>query len=380
MTRVTGGNPDLLNDDRRVFRVNLRLTPTDNRRFTIQTNYVDQRVRNAIVNFPSLTPDIEAAFPERFLRDADGQLLEIDARPVNYAETNRRTLRYGVSWSKSLRSSPPDLTREERQQLRELFRARFRANREEEARREQRAAERQRRRNQQSTDQNAENPTADQNNPSTGNNQTQDQTQGQPQQRQNGQSPRAGGGPRAGGAGRGGPGAGRGRPRGGRGGGRFGSRLQISAFHTIVLQDEILISEGSVPLDLLNGDAVSANGGSARHQIELRAGYSMRGLGARVSANWQSATTIDSTTGDDLRFNDLGTVNLRFFLDPGQRPRLLLKYPFLLRSRLTLDVNNVFNARQEVVNTSGETPVNFQPELIDPLGRTIRLRFRKQFF
>jgi hypothetical protein len=36
--------------------------------------------------------------------------------------------------------------------------------------------------------------------------------------------------------------------------------------------------------------------------------------------------------------------------------------------------------RQQVTDQTGAVPVNFQPDLINPLGRTVRLAIRKLFF
>jgi len=42
-------------------------------------------------------------------------------------------------------------------------------------------------------------------------------------------------------------------------------------------------------------------------------------------------------------------------------------------------VSNLFNARQKVRDESGAVPLNYQPDLIDPLGRTVMISFRKLF-
>jgi hypothetical protein len=42
-------------------------------------------------------------------------------------------------------------------------------------------------------------------------------------------------------------------------------------------------------------------------------------------------------------------------------------------------VNNVFNSRPKVHDAFGNVPTNFQPDLLDPLGRTVSITFRKLF-
>jgi outer membrane receptor protein involved in Fe transport len=56
------------------------------------------------------------------------------------------------------------------------------------------------------------------------------------------------------------------------------------------------------------------------------------------------------------------------------------KAPFFQGSRVTLSVNNLFNQRLDVRDAAGAVPIGYQPALLDPLGRSVRLSFRKLFF
>ena len=49
-------------------------------------------------------------------------------------------------------------------------------------------------------------------------------------------------------------------------------------------------------------------------------------------------------------------------------------------ARVTLSVSNVFNSRQRVRDATGVTPISYQPDYLDSLGRTVRLSVRKLFF
>ncbi|HEX3677015.1 MAG TPA: TonB-dependent receptor, partial [Sphingomicrobium sp.] len=49
-------------------------------------------------------PELEQAFPDRFVRDAAGNLLSVDLRPVNFASAHRDTLLLGFDFTKALRS------------------------------------------------------------------------------------------------------------------------------------------------------------------------------------------------------------------------------------------------------------------------------------
>jgi hypothetical protein len=42
-------------------------------------------------------------------------------------------------------------------------------------------------------------------------------------------------------------------------------------------------------------------------------------------------------------------------------------------------LDNVFNQRREVRDATGMTPLRYQQDYLDPLGRTISIQFRKLF-
>ena len=112
---------------------------------------------------------------------------------------------------------------------------------------------------------------------------------------------------------------------------------------------------------------------------ERRVPFPSQPLGARLSANWRSGTNVNSLFGEDLRFSPLATFNLRLFANLGEQPELMLKNPWLRGSSVRLEVNNLLDAKPKVRDTSGNVPNNYQPDLLDPLGRTIMISFRKSF-
>jgi outer membrane receptor protein involved in Fe transport len=81
-----------------------------------------------------------------------------------------------------------------------------------------------------------------------------------------------------------------------------------------------------------------------------------------------------------LFFSDAATVNLRLFANLGQQQKLVQEIPFLRGSRVTLAIDNLFDTRPEVRDATGATPLSYQPFYLDPLGRSVRLSFRKMFF
>ena len=325
---ITGGNPDLLADKRNVLKIGGNWKPLEKTDLRLRAEYVRSRLDRPVSTFPGVSEALEAAFPERFVRDLSGQLVSVDFRPVNYDEARRDTLRWGFDFSMPLTSARPSQAAIDR------FRAR-------------RAAD-----------------------------------TGQPGNTTGGAPPPDGPPPEGAGPSSGGPGGGFGSGGGfgGRfGGGRQGGRLQFSLTHTVNLVDEVTIRQDVPKLDYLHGDAVGSTGGRPRHQVEAQGGYFNNGLGARVSANWRSGTRVDSSTGDDLRFSPLATFDLRLFANLGERFDLVSKYPVLRGTSLRFEVNNIFNSRPRVRDAAGEVPFSYQSELLDPLGRTISISFRKLF-
>ena len=159
----------------------------------------------------------------------------------------------------------------------------------------------------------------------------------------------------------------------------IGGGCQFSLTDTITLVDKVRIAPGLPELDYLDGEAIGQTGGRPRHEVEARAGWSNNGLGARLSANWRSGTRVDSLTGDDLRFSPLSTFDLRLFANLGEQPELVLKQPWLRGSSVRFEVNNLLDSKPKVRDASGSVPLNYQPDLLDPLGRTVMISFRKLF-
>src|SRR3546814_11504235 len=71
----------------------------DGLRFSIDYNH--NRSDDTANGLPLLTPEIEAAFADRVTRDANGNLVALDQRPVNFDRTVNSQIRWGVNFSKS---------------------------------------------------------------------------------------------------------------------------------------------------------------------------------------------------------------------------------------------------------------------------------------
>jgi outer membrane receptor protein involved in Fe transport len=153
----------------------------------------------------------------------------------------------------------------------------------------------------------------------------------------------------------------------------------LSLTDTLTFVDKVRIAPGLPQLDYLHGDAVGSTGGTPRHNVEAQAGYFNNGLGARIGANWRSATNVNTFTGDDLHFASYGTFDLRLFANPGDIPEVVVKHPWMRGTQVRFEVNNLFNARPKVHDAAGTVPLGYQRDLLDPLGRTVMITFRKLF-
>lgn len=151
--------------------------------------------------------------------------------------------------------------------------------------------------------------------------------------------------------------------------------------HTWTLGKETIVAEGGPVLDLLGGAAQSRLGGQPEHQVSLRFRGGYNGIGMRLEADWQSGTTVTNVgNGGVLQFSDLATVDVAGFANFDQRKSLIQAYPWLKGTRLQIGVDNLFGERLDVRDPSGGVPLSYQPDYIDPLGRTIEIGLRKMLY
>ena len=101
VTQISGGNPDLNADDRQVVRIGGTFRPFEERDLSISSTWTWSRTNDYIASFPTITPDLEAALPDRFERDPDGNLVRVDARPLNFDRYERQDLRTGFNFSRA---------------------------------------------------------------------------------------------------------------------------------------------------------------------------------------------------------------------------------------------------------------------------------------
>ena len=317
---ITGGNAALIGEKRRDLILNANWTPNFIKDFALQFSYFKNNSRNTTAVFPLLTPEIEAAFASRVVRDLDGRLVSIDQRPVNFDSEKSQRIRWGFNVSGSIGAAPA-----------------------------------------------ARGPFGGP--PGAGTPRGPGAATGAPAGAPAG-APRAAGGRGFGGGG--GFGAGGGQP----------SRWNIALYHTYRIQEEILIRPGVPILDLLNGSATSSNGGAARHEVELSGGMFHKGFGLRLQGTYKSGTTAKGTGlpgSNDLRFSDIAAINVFLFVNLDQQARVVKAAPFLKGSRITLRVENILNDIVDVRDQNGNVPLGYQQGYIDPRGRVFELSVRKRF-
>lgn len=315
VVQVSGGDPTLSSDQRDSTRLGINWKPFAARELNISVSYTLNEAQDPASALPAATAEVQAAFPEKFLRDASGRLAVVDVRPVNFLRSEREEIRWGFNWFGG--QGPVQGSARGPAQA-----------------------------------------------PNSG--------------RPVGGPPRGPGGPPPGAGGGGRPMAMMGGPGMGGPPGRNG--WQVSIYHTAALTDRIVVRQGGPVFDLLDGSAAGARGGSPAHTVELQSGIFRQGRGARLSASWRSGSTVRGESADgDLFFSDLATVDIRLFDTFSGSPDLVRRWPFLKGARVTLAVDNIFDARLEVRDAQGLVPAGYAPDVLDPVGRSVELSFRKVF-
>ena len=404
VTTIDGGNPNLLAEEQNdwKFSANYDLPFWDDARLVVE--YFDNHSENVTASFPLLTPAIEAAFPDRVVRDGAGNLVSIDRRPVTFANQDSSRLSVGFSVRGQFGGSdeearggggggrgPGAAARErggagegggmspERREQFMAFRTRLCADDGVQWLQGLVAAIA-----------NGELPSdlpegfdVEQANRFL------DRIRGEDGQidperltrfreRICAMDPAAMGGQRgqnAGGGRRGGGGGFRGGP--GRGDSDTG-RYFLNLTYNRELSSTVQIADGGPVLDLLDGNALSG-GGTPRDSASLEGGLFKGGLGLRTSARYSGASVVRGSGlpgSSDLFFGDLVTFDLRVFADLGQ---VIGDDGFWKGTRVSLRADNIFDTRREVLDETGIVPISYQPDLIDPTGRFVGVEFRKLF-
>lgn len=284
--RISGGNPDLDVENRRSTKIGGTYKPFEKVDFTLNGDYTRTIGHGAVAALPPVSADVQAAFPDRYLRDANGHLYQIDARPVSFDRTQTESLRWGANFRRSF----------------------------------------------------AVPKTAPQGGPRLIFSDGSDD-------------------PSLAGA---------------------GWRFSGNFTHTWQLSNKRLARAGLPEVDLLSG-GVSGYSAQPQHTVQGRVGLAHNSSGAQLNLNWTSASHITAGTGNspnDLTFDSLLRVDASAFASLGD---VFPGRPLLKGVRLTLNVENLFDAKQRVRDENGVTPLRYQPYLLNPTGRMLALSIRKNF-
>ncbi|CAN5382360.1 TonB-dependent receptor plug domain-containing protein [soil metagenome] len=319
ITQTSGGNRGLLTEKRRDFKLGFTYQPPKFTDLQLSVNFFRNRSTNPVSEFPTLTPEVEAAFPDRVTRDASGRLIAIDTRAINYAATRSNVLRVGFNFSHSFGKTGRGM-------------GGFGGG-----------------------------P------PSSGGG-------------GGGGGPPGGGGPGGGGPGGGGGGGGGFGGRGNDQGGRWQISVydSIRFMDQIVIRNDLptldllngsAVGSGGSSRHTFDLDAGWFNRGLG---FRLKGKYQ---TGSTVLGGLGNS----GATSTDLFFGGLATFDVQAFLNFDSRKKLVTAVPFLGGSRLRLSVNNITNAIRDVRDSNGLVPLSYQTGFLDARGRTIQLNFRKKF-
>lgn len=317
ITQFTGGVPDLDAEQSRVLKLGVNWQPFSERDLRLNLAYTRTTTDDEISSFPAITPDLEAALPERFVRDDDGNLVSIDARPLNFSRREQQDVQWGFNFSRAFGQPTPQ----------------------------------------------AEG----------------DQGRG-PGRGPGGGGQVRFGGPGGGPGGPGGGGRMRGSRGSGMqpGQGMFNLSLTHTwrVQDEVVIRDglepldlldgdSISGSGGQSRHEVQLQAGVFKNGFGGFLNTRWKSGTTVEG---------------DALGSPDLDFSDQMTVNLFAFADLSQRTSWVERFPILQGTRIGFGVQNLFDDRISVTSSDGATPVNYQADYLDPQGRVFRINLRKILF
>lgn len=317
ITQITGGDPNLKAEDSRVLKLGVNWQPFSERDLRLNLAYTRTETDNEISSFPAITPDLEAALPERFTRDADGNLLSIDARPLNFAKREQQDVQWGFTFSRPFGTPNPAAAR------------------------------------------------GGPGGPRGGG------PGGGQVMRFGGGGPGGPGG--GGGRMRGGGGSGM-QP----GQGLFNLSLTHTwrVQDEVVIRDGLApldLLDG----DSISGSGGQSRHEVQVQAGLFRNGY---GGFLNANWKSGTTVEGDTLGSPDLDFSGRTTVNLFAFADLSQRTGLVERFPILRGTRIGFGVQNLFDDRISVTASDGSTPVNYQADYLDPQGRVFRVNLRKILF
>ncbi|WP_162935621.1 hypothetical protein [Tsuneonella amylolytica] len=102
---IIGGNPDLPVQSRRLFSAQATVRPFADYDLAFTAEYARASNRDVFAALPPVSAAVQAAFPDRFVRDAAGALVLVDSRPVAFAREASESLRWGLRFRRTFAGS-----------------------------------------------------------------------------------------------------------------------------------------------------------------------------------------------------------------------------------------------------------------------------------
>jgi hypothetical protein len=142
----------------------------------------------------------------------------------------------------------------------------------------------------------------------------------------------------------------------------------------IWFSDRLQLRPGTPVLDLLGGDTVKG-WGMPRVTSYFYSGINYLGNGANIDGWYQGgARVLGGSPASDLSFSGIFKLNVGAYISVHH---FLRKQEWTQHLQLKLDVENMTDAHQDVRDRNGRVPNRFQPDYLDPIGRTVKLTLRK---
>lgn len=108
VTTIYGGGGNLKSETQRVRTLSLSASPWARYKLQFNADYSVSDTRNQFGALPLPTQAVVLAFPDRFVRDANGRLVSVDNRTVNFERQHSRQLRFGTNFTIPLEPVPLD--------------------------------------------------------------------------------------------------------------------------------------------------------------------------------------------------------------------------------------------------------------------------------
>jgi hypothetical protein len=95
---ITGGVSSLVNESELTRQLSVTATPLPKYNMQLSAEYQEVELRNQLGALPEPSTAVVLAFPDRFIRDANGRLSVVDTSTINFANETTSQLRLGVNF------------------------------------------------------------------------------------------------------------------------------------------------------------------------------------------------------------------------------------------------------------------------------------------